>query len=201
MNSVENKAVKKRITMAYCPTMTPYADAIESQKEQENVFGNEYDIELIPASSAGEVLYMLKTNRVDSVLIGRSAKKSELDDKVSSFRMLDGVTLVYKVKAGVPVEQLKEIEVLTYLKPEKIARVKNFFKKVTFLDTIDECLNSNLEIPVIIDWHDFRDDFELLIPMNDYGKVPEFRAPVLYYKVNMSDDFLLNLKKIISEVK
>ncbi|NIA03749.1 MAG: hypothetical protein GWP09_00170, partial [Nitrospiraceae bacterium] len=180
---------------------TPYADAVNSQKEQKNVFGNEYDIELIPASSAGEVLYMLKTNRVDSVLIGRSAKKSELDDKVSSFRMLDGVTLVYKVKAGVPVEQLKEIEVLTYLKPEKIARVKNFFKKVTFLDTIDECLNSNLEIPVIIDWHDFRDDFELLIPMNDYGKVPEFRAPVLYYKVNMSDDFLLNLKKIISEVK
>ena len=50
------------------------------------------------------------------------------------------------------------------------------------LDSLEECLKYKLEVPVIIDWKDYRDEFELLIPLTSQGKAPQFRAPVLYYK-------------------
>ena len=163
----------EKYSMAYCPTMEPFAKIIENKFE---------NIETIPANSAAEVLYMLRSNQVDSVLIGRTAKKREIDSQTKFFRLKGGITLAFKGKYAIPVEQLKEAEAITYLEQEKVADVKKYFGKIHFLPTLEECLKYNLDIPTIVDWEDFDDSFELLIPMNETGKVPEFRAPVIYYK-------------------
>ncbi len=177
-----------KITMAYCPTMEPFAQEIENNLE---------NVKMIPASSAREVLQFLRYNRVDSVLIGRVAEKRELDENTKFFRLKKGLTLVYKVKSGISVEQLKNVEVLTYLDLEKIAHVKDFFARVVHLDSLEECLKYNLNVPVLVDWEDFRDDFSLLIPMTMTGKAPEFRAPVIYYKKDIDEGILRKIKEIV----
>ena len=70
------------------------------------------------------------------------------------------------------------------------------FGKIEYKDNLNDCLDDNLNTPVIIDWNDFKDEFELLIPIYEYGKVPQFRAPVIYYK-NMDENTIHKLKAII----
>ena len=169
------------ITMAYCPTMEPFAQEIEN---------NLREVKIIPAYSAAQVLNMLRSGEVDSVLIGRTAKKSEINADTGCLRLKEGITLAYRTKAGIPVSRLREIEVVTYLEPERVEGVKDLFAEVIHLDTLNDCLKYNLEVPVLVDWQDYRDDFELLIPMNEGGKSPEFRAPVIYYSPNVDEEIL-----------
>jgi lauroyl/myristoyl acyltransferase len=175
----------EKIKMGYCPTMTKFANTVS-----ENV----REIEAIPASSAAEVLGMLYYGQLDVALIGRSAKKSEISKDTNEYRLMSGVTLIYKMKSGISLDQLANVEVLTYLPDEKITDVKDFFGKVVKLNSLEDCLKYKLEVPVIIDWKDFRDEFELLIPVTNQGKAPQFRAPVLYYK-NINSEILDKIKK------
>jgi hypothetical protein len=167
------------IRLSYCPTMEPYAEKIAKNFD---------DIDLMPASSAAEVLYMLRSGNIDGALIGRVAYDRELDEKTKGYRLKGGNTLIYRQKAGIGFDQLKEVEVYTYLPEEEIKDVENAFKNVIYFQTLDECLKDGLATPVLINWEDYRDEFELLIPMDMRGKVSYFRAPVLYYK----DEKLIN---------
>jgi hypothetical protein len=162
----------KKYKIGYCPTMQPYVDAIEKGVEE---------VEMLEFGSAGGVLAMLRNGQLDGVLIGRIAYPSELDNETKFVRLKDGITLAFKVKYSIPEEQLNQVDVVTYLKPEQVAHVKHFFHNIVFYNTLDKCLQYNLEVPVLVDWRDFREDFELLIPMNQYGKTQEFRAPVIYH--------------------
>ena len=174
-----------KIKMGYCPTMMKFADTISK---------NVKEVEAIPNSSAAEVLGMLRYGELDLGLIGRTAKKEELLKEIKETRLMNGITLIYKIKTGISLSQLGEVEVVTYLPDKKIADVKDFFGKVMQLGSFEECLRYKLEVPVIIDWKDFRDEFELLIPLTSQGKVPQFRAPVLYYK-NIEKEILRKIKK------
>ncbi len=101
---------------------------------------------------------------------------------------------MYRQKTGIPVESLKGIDVITYLSPERISHLSSFFRHIKHLESLEDCLNFRLEVPVIIDWNDYRDDFELLIPMNKMGeKVQEFRAPVLYH-IGIPDEIVLKIQ-------
>ncbi len=169
---MNTKETNNSIKIAYCPTMEVFMNALSDME----------GLEIIPVSSAGQALFLLKSGTVDAVIIGRRAKRQELGDDTRFLRIKGGYTLVYRQKTGIPVESLKDIEVLTYIDDEKISHISGFFGAVKHLNSLDECLKYGLEIPVVIDWDDYRDDFELLIPVNERGeKVPEFRAPVLYH--------------------
>lgn len=169
----EQKTGNKTRKIAYCPTMDVYA---------KRLFGID-GMEVIQVPSAGQALYLLKSDAVDAVLIGRYAQQRELNGNTKFLKLKDGYTLVYRNKIAIPVEQLKEIEVITYLNKKLLSDIAPLFGHIKYLVNINECLKYNLEVPIIIDWNDYRDDFELLIPMNNDGsKVIMFRAPVLYHR-------------------
>ena len=177
-----------KIKIAYCPTMEKYANVIGSKVA---------DIDLINANSAAQVLAMLKENLVDIVLIGRTAKSWEINNHIDFLRLKNGYTLIYKQKMGIYYADLKQVEINTYINREKIKDIAHLFKKINFFTNFDDCLKNGLDIPILIDWKDFRDEFELLIPMDENGKVAYFRAPVLYYNRNVNNQLIKNLKNAI----
>lgn len=158
--------------IAFCPTMTPFAQKIGALE----------GIEMVPLQSAGQSMDALKRGRVDGALIGRYAKSYELDALTRREILKTGYTLVYHRKMGVDERALRDVTVNTYLPEENLQDFKPFFKEIRHYDSLDACLADHLQTPVLIAWQDFRDAFELLIPMNAHGKTPLFRAPVLYYK-------------------
>ncbi len=159
--------------IAFCPTMAPFADKISRSVKETT---------MIEMGSAAQVLAALRCGEVDGVLIGRYAKQQELDTDTRREILRGGYTLVFKQKSGIPGSQLKELTVKTYLDKNTLGKFIPLFDKVVWHESLEACVAEGLKIPVIIDWKDYRDDFELLIPMNSRGKVPLFRAPVLYYK-------------------
>ncbi len=179
----------EKIKVCYCPTMQPYA---------EKIFASVEEAEAVPVMSAAQALNLLRSGQVDSVLIGRAAQSFELDPDTKEKRLMNGLTLVYRQKGGLPTNSLKQIPAFTYLSDEELGELKGLFGQVTKFETLDDCLADGLQTPVIIDWRDYRDEFELLIPMLENGKDPRFRAPVLYYK-ELPESFLEKVEKAISE--
>ena len=175
--------------LVYCPTMTPFANDILKNVSDE--------VEFIKVPSAAQALSMLKYNEVDSVLIGRCAKQREISNDTKELRLKDGYTLVFKDKEMIYEDELKTLSVLTYLDENKLYEFKDSFKEIKYLSSLKECLKFQLDIPILIDWKDFREDFQLLIPINNNGKVMKFRAPVLYYK-EMNEE-LIKIKNIFKD--
>ena len=161
------------VKIAFCPTMTPYAEKIMQYVD---------NVEMIPMGSAAQVLSMLMSGVISGVLIGRYAKENEIDKNTKKEILKNGYTLVYKFKTGINENELSRIEIKTYLKKEEIENLVPLFGKITFYSSYEKCFADGLDIPALIDWKDWDDTFELLIPMNNEGKTPVFRAPVLYYK-------------------
>lgn len=159
--------------IAYCPTMQPFAEKLEKEIDE---------VSMIEMSSAAQVLAALRSGDVDGVLIGRYAKRRELAEGTRREIFKEGYTLVYKTKGGISESELKDLKVNTYLEKDKLGDFIPLFAKIAFKESLDECLTGGLDTPLIIDWKDFRDDFEMLIPLNESGKLPLFRAPVLYYR-------------------
>ncbi|BBE31467.1 hypothetical protein OSSY52_16080 [Tepiditoga spiralis] len=174
--------------LVYCPTMTPFASEILKNVSDE--------VEFIKVPSAAQALSMLKYNEADSVLIGRSAKQRELSEDTKELRLKNGYTLAFKDKEMIYEEELKDLSVLTYLNENDLNDFKDTFKEIKYLSSLKECLKFKLDIPILVDWQDFREDFQLLIPVNDDGKVMKFRAPVLYYKKRTED--ILKIKNMFN---
>ncbi len=170
--------------IAYCPTMAPFADKISTSVKA---------VTMIEMGSAAQVLAALRYGDVNGVLIGRYAKQQELDKETRREILREGYTMVFKQKNGIPVSQLKELTVKTYLNKNTLSEFIPLFGEVIWYESFEACVAEGLEVPVLIDWKDYRDDFELLIPMNSRGKLPLFRAPVLYY--NNFDSSLIQVVK------
>ncbi len=159
-------------SIAYCPTMEPYILKLQEQLPE---------INFIAMPSAGMVLSELKNHRIDGVIIGRPAYTYELDSNTKFVRFRKGKTLVYQTKIAIDDNKLKELKVITYLNREDIKDYLPLFKSIDYYSSLHACLSFNLEIPILIDFEDFSDNFQLLIPVNARGKNPMFRAPVLYH--------------------
>lgn len=175
--------------MAFCPTMQPFAESITGSIDL---------VQPVPAGSAAMVLQMLKSGIVESVLIGRTAKSYELGNEVEFKRLKEGITLVYKDKTSISKDQLKEIPVKTYLDKNSLGGVAGFFTKIAYIKSKDDCLKGELSIPALINWRDFRDSFELLIPVDENGKVPEFRAPVFYYNKSVDINLIEKIYNVVA---
>ena len=174
--------------IAYCPTMKPFAEKLEKEIDE---------ISMIEMSSAAQVLGALRGGSVDGVLIGRYAKTRELEDGTLREIFQEGCTLVYRSKGGISEAELKELTVNTYLERDKLGDFLPLFGEIVFYESLDECLAGGFNTPVIIDWKDFRDDFEMLIPMNKFGKLPIFRAPVLYYR-GIDSSVIERMREVLS---
>ena len=56
-----------------------------------------------------------------------------------------------------------------------------------------------LSIPTLVDWNDFEEDYQLLIPMdNNRNKLSSFRAPVIYFNKNVDDSILKSIEDIVN---
>ncbi len=176
------------IKIAYCPTMQPYADLISK---------NVKEVEMLEGNAAASVLAALRTGQVDGVLIGRNAKEYEIDEETHFARLKKGITLVYMQKAMVDENQLSTIPVKTYLEKDKVGDMIQYFQSVDWRDSFEDCFKDGLDIPALIDWDDYRDNFELLIPVNRFGKTPVFRAPVIYYK-NINESTIEKIGKAVN---
>ncbi len=168
-------------SIAYCPTMEVYIVKLREQLPE---------VTFVAMPSAGMVLLELKEHRIDGVIIGRPAYSYELNRDTKFVRFRNGHTLVYQTKMAIDERKLKDLKIITYLEREEIKDYLPLFKSIDFYSSLHACLSFNLEIPILIDFKDFSDDFELLIPVNANGKHPLFRAPVLYY--NQIDAELVN---------
>ena len=172
------------LRLGFCPTMTPYAETFDEKIEA---------IELVPLGSAAQVMHLLRNGALDIALIGREAYARELTGKIGRRRLLGGYTLVYPQKVAIPKSQLSELPVKTYLPREVVAKLLPTLENVIFFPTFEECNSADPEIPMLIDWKDFRESHQMLIPVEPNGaKVPAFRAPVAFYNTETVSESLLD---------
>ena len=140
----------------------------------------ENNFKLIEGGSAAEVLYNLNLGSLDIGFIGRKAEKREFSGYEKLLRE-NGCTLIFSQKSMINQVYLREIEAHTYLDKEIVKNNFPELKKVVFHKSLNESLRSG-EIN-LIRWSDWRDNFNLLIPIDDFGnKIEKFRIPALYSK-------------------
>ena len=177
--------MKNDIKLGFCPTMTPFANQLKNNAE----------VTLMPIPSAAQVMSMVSSNMIDIALIGREAYSHELTDHTKKTRLQSGYTLVYSEKSGIPKEQLKTMPIKTYVSKEIAEKILPTLENVKFYPSLKECEENDIGMPMLIDWADFKDEYQLLIPIEPTGgKVAIFRAPVIYYNDIIEEAIVENLK-------
>lgn len=154
---------------------------------------NHEDFILEPQQSAAEAIYKLDIGIIDIIIIGRLAKKSEIDN-VNEKRMAEGYTLVTKGKKFIDKKDLSNIKVHTSL-AENITKELLPNTKVIFHPTKEEALQQGLnDNAVLIDWNNFKEEYDLYVVLDGNIKAKEFRIPVLYSRdYNLNDIKHINL--------
>ena len=154
--------------IGYCPTMKKYLI---------NFFGNN-DFKLLSLGSARQVLSLLDNNKIDVGVIGRQAKKSEFEGVLK--RIGTGYTLITTTKSMISNDDLEMLEIHTSISKEIIKEKYPYLKNTLSKGKIQ-----------LISWDDWNDNFELLIPIDDFNnKNPEFRVPHFYSKKELFSDKL-----------
>jgi len=180
----------KKLRLSYCPTMLPYIEKIKEKN---------LDIEIVNGQSAAGVLSMLRNNQIDMIMIGRKAYQRELKLDVKEKRLQNGYTLAYSQKSFILEEQLGEVAIKTYISKSIVEKDFAFLKNVEYYDSKEECMEDFLSIPTLVDWNDFEEDYQLLIPMdNNRNKLSSFRAPVIYFNKNVDDSILKSIEDIVN---
>ncbi len=170
--------------LGFCPTMGVFVDKIK----------NSSGIEIIPFRSAAEVLYNLKMNNVDIGFIGRLAKQMEINDSIKVKRLSDSYTLVGPFKTGIRKDDVRTLSIATYLPKDKVESFIPEAQNVRYFDTLQQAFSSNASA-VLIDWNDYNDNYELVIPIEDNGlKTLKFRTPTLFY-YQKCDSIIENISK------
>lgn len=169
----------EKLKLGYCPTMTEDAELIKGMNPK---------IELIEYTSSSTVLASLNSKDIDIALIGRKTKTYELDDGFE--RMLKkGHTLIAPSKEFIYYNDLIKLKIYTAIDRD-ITEKKYPYLYFEFLENEDILFDGKNII--LISWDDFKNDMELLIPLNpDGSKIKEFRTPILY---SMNPDLLKGVK-------
>jgi len=92
------------------------------------------------------------------------------------------------IKNRNPQSKLSNMEIHTYL-PEKV--IQSFIpevNRVVYHKSLEDTISEGINSAVLINWNDYFDDYELIIPIVDGGKVLKFRAPTLYYHNKLGGD-------------
>ena len=155
--------------IGYCPTMEEYVKNIK----------NILDFETINLQSAGRVLSFLSNDKIDIAVIGRKAKKREF----VGYEKVDGkgYTLITHSKSMIPEKELTNLRIDTNVPKDIVEKDFPELENVIYHKTLQEALDKgNVQL---ISWDDWNDNFELLIPVDDfYNKIKKFRVPHFYSK-------------------
>ncbi|MFW6220260.1 MAG: hypothetical protein ACOC3X_01165 [Nanoarchaeota archaeon] len=187
-NIIDNQKIN--LTLGYCPTMKPYVDEFININNEEKIVDN---IELIPLDTTASALKQLNQNNLDLVIVGRTALDTELINK-NEIKLKKSYTLIYQTKQFIDYSVLNNLTIHTYL-PKEI--VKNYFleENIVFYDSLEEISKNEI---IFIDWDDFTDDMQLLIPIHNNQKIINFRIPIIYYD-NEKEDKINELANLYFE--
>ncbi len=168
------------ISLGYCPTMT---------KTVSKVIKDKTHVTPVPFGSAAQALYALRSEQVDAVIIGRYAKAAELAPGTGIIPLeKEGFTLVTHTKGFIDVHDLPGLTVHTYLAESLVKEQYPELDHVSYYPTVEEAFAATRKNEAaLISWNDFIDTFELLIPMDENGKIRKYRFPVLFYKETRKD--------------
>ncbi|BEP29706.1 hypothetical protein [Helicovermis profundi] len=179
----------KKLKLSYCPTMLPYINKL---------IDNKIDLEIVNGMSAAGVLAMLRNREVDMIIIGRKAYKRELNLEIKEKRIKNGYTLAYSHKTSISKERLKELAIKTYIPKVIVEKDFSFFEQVEYFDSKKDCMKNSFSTPTLVDWNDFEEEYELLIPMDENrNKLNIFRAPVVYYNENIDESLIKEIDRIL----
>ena len=129
--------------------------------------------------SAGAVFRALEAGEVDVGIVGRMAKNVEFSGYWK--RVGTGYTLVNDRKQMILNDELPLLKINTSLSESLVEKKFSYLKNVIYHDKMSEVLDSG--DVWLISWEDWRDNFELLIPVDkDYNKNPDFRVPHIFSK-------------------
>jgi hypothetical protein len=176
------------LTLGYCPTMKEYA---------ENIVLNNPNIKILEVPSSELVFIGLKERNLDIGLTGRLAKSTELNNPEEIY-LKTGYTLITKIKSFIDKKDLKQIIIHTALKQD-IAEKLLPENTIIYYNNYNEAL-TGINEAVLINWKDFKDNYELLVVMDGNIKVKDFRIPVLYSinnnlsKLNLNYNYFINNK-------
>lgn len=154
-------------SVGYCPTVEPYAREIAEDR----------DAKLIRYASAAAVLQALRLERIDVAVIGRLAFPGEYP--AAGRRLEQGYTLIGPAAVMVPYDSVVARAIATALPAEIVETNFPEFAQVVFFESAEQALASGA--PVLIDWDDWQDGFQLVTPLYPDGrKVEKFRTPVVF---------------------
>jgi hypothetical protein len=159
---------KNILTLGYCPTMKEYA---------ENIALNNPNIKILEIPSSELIFIGLEEGNLDIGLTGRLAKSTELNNPERIY-LETGYTLITSTKRFIDKTDLKQIRVHTALK-QGIAEELLPENTIIYYNNYNEAL-AGINEAVLINWEDFKDNYELLVVMDGNIKVKDFRIPVLY---------------------
>ncbi len=167
-----------KLKMGCCPTMLKSAKEIATKN----------DFPLEDYGSAANVLHLLRAGVIDIGVIGRKAKAQEFTGYVK--QLAKGYTLISIRKEMLAKEDLPDLKVQTTLLKEIVQKDFPDLRNVVYHEELPKQL---VEGDVwLIDWDDWKDDYNLLIPVNEnYTKDNRFRVPFLYAREDVFQDGML----------
>jgi len=174
---MSNRFEEKQIVLGYCPTMGELAKEIELK--------NEF-VKIKPYESSAKGLKDLNNEMIDAVLVGRVAENSEIKNEVFEKRLREGFTLIGSEKRMINVDEIKNENIHTFENESIVIEYledydSSVLKKVVFYNSFEEAVNARINGIVFISWNDFRDDYSLVIPVDEKGnKIERFRIPIIY---------------------
>ncbi|RLA80710.1 MAG: hypothetical protein DRG33_01930 [Deltaproteobacteria bacterium] len=183
--SYNRKGDEKRIRLGFCPTMEKYAQQIGILDE---------NIGLFLFGSAAGALKALNYDDIDIVFIGRIAKKNEIRANTKEIRLGEGCTLISDQKRLIDYQNLANMNIHTALYEKEAKNIISDNANIIYYKTLQEAIDNGIHEAVLINWNDYKDEYELLIPTENGGKVELFRTPVLYFN-NLDENYIHNLVK------
>ncbi|MCD6200883.1 MAG: hypothetical protein J7K46_03655 [Bacteroidales bacterium] len=174
----------KKVMIGYCPTMQGIAKELDKKNKNEN-------LSFVPLGSAAEALYYLKADQIQGALIGRIAKNAEITPDTRKVNLQEeGYTIVSWQKGFIDRSSLPDLPVVTYV-PESVTReILPEARQIIFVKSEKEMISHMNDHVGLIPWSDYKDKYDLLIPMEGGDKMIRFRLPVIYYKEGNKEIFL-----------
>ncbi len=169
---IKGEQEKEQLKIGYCKTFERYARSL----------AEENNLNLVELGSSFEVLSSLANDKIDYAVIGRRAYKHEINEQTLEIPLKEfGWTLVSSEKDFFEYSDIESLEIHTYLNEDEVS---NFFPakpKLHYHENIDEAFENGI---TLIHWEDFRDEFELVVPLESNNKIEKFRVPILYKDKN-----------------
>ncbi len=170
--AIEQEAkVEEPITLGYCPTMSGIAKEIASKNNNVSLKAYEF---------TSQALQSLNNGEINVVLVGRLAKENEIEDAFKK-TLREGLTLVGKEKRAISLAELHHNRIHTYVSEELARKYVPETTEIIFHDSKELAIKEGINELILIQWSDFQENLELVIPLDEkQNKIEKFRIPVLY---------------------